>query len=52
MEDVELVNAETLEPLNRIEGKVLAAIAARLGKARLIDNILINIPKKSSAASR
>jgi len=38
---VAVVDSETLEPVERIEGKVLVAVAAWLGKARLIDNILI-----------
>lgn len=36
---VELVDADELTPVERIEGTVLLAVAARVGKARLIDNI-------------
>ncbi len=36
---VELVDADTIQPLQRVEGKVLLAAAAWVGKARLIDNI-------------
>jgi pantoate--beta-alanine ligase len=36
-----LVSAETLEPVERIEGDVLVALAARVGPARLIDNALL-----------
>lgn len=35
---VELVDAETLEPVNKIKAPVLAAVAVYIGKTRLIDN--------------
>lgn len=38
---VEIVSEETLEPVEYIEGKVIVAIACWVGKARLIDNIII-----------
>ncbi|HUA44140.1 MAG TPA: pantoate--beta-alanine ligase [Solirubrobacteraceae bacterium] len=41
---VELVSAETLAPVTRIDGEVLALIAARVGSTRLIDNQLIRTP--------
>jgi pantoate--beta-alanine ligase len=41
---VELVSAGTLRPVDRIDGDVLALIAARVGTTRLIDNQLIRIP--------
>ncbi len=34
----ELVRAPTLEPVNRIDGDILALVAARVGAVRLIDN--------------
>jgi pantoate--beta-alanine ligase len=37
-EYLELVSAETFEPVQRVEGDVLALVAARVGGARLIDN--------------
>ena len=40
--DVEIVDAETLEPVKKIESPVMVAVAAFLGKARLIDNIVVN----------
>ncbi|MGO9819778.1 MAG: pantoate--beta-alanine ligase [Solirubrobacteraceae bacterium] len=40
-EYLELVSAETLAPLNRINGEALAVVAARVGTTRLIDNELI-----------
>jgi pantoate--beta-alanine ligase len=39
---LELVSAETLAPVQRIDGDVLAVVAARLGATRLIDNTLIH----------
>jgi len=38
---IEIVNAETLEPLERIAGRALIALAAWIGPARLIDNLLV-----------
>jgi pantoate--beta-alanine ligase len=40
-EYVALVASDTLAPVERIEGEVLVALAARVGPARLIDNTLI-----------
>jgi pantoate--beta-alanine ligase len=37
----ELVDPETFEPVTHITGPVLAVVAARVGRARLIDNLLI-----------
>jgi pantoate--beta-alanine ligase len=42
IEYVSIVDAETLQNLDRIEGKVLAAVAVQIGPARLIDNILVD----------
>ncbi len=36
---VELVDAEEITPVDRVEGAVLLAVAAQVGPARLIDNI-------------
>jgi len=41
IEYVEIVDAETLENVDKITGRVLAAVAITLGPARLIDNILM-----------
>jgi pantoate ligase / CMP/dCMP kinase len=40
-EYIELVNPDTLMPLEQIEDSALLAIAARLGNTRLIDNVRI-----------
>ncbi len=39
----EIVDAATLEPLTRVEGTVLLAVAGRIGRARLIDNIALTV---------
>ncbi|HTR97672.1 MAG TPA: pantoate--beta-alanine ligase [Candidatus Acidoferrales bacterium] len=36
---VAVVDAATLEPLRRVRGRALVAVAARVGRARLIDNL-------------
>jgi pantoate--beta-alanine ligase len=38
-----VVSAQTMEPVERIEGDVLAVIAARIGAVRLIDNVPISV---------
>ena len=43
-EYLELVSAEDLTPVQQINGKVLAIVAARVGDTRLIDNELIQQP--------
>jgi pantoate--beta-alanine ligase len=42
-EYIEAVDYRLLEPVDRLQGEVLIAVAARVGKARLIDNILLDI---------
>jgi pantoate--beta-alanine ligase len=37
-----LVAADSLQPVDRLDGEILVALAARVGPARLIDNILIS----------
>jgi pantoate--beta-alanine ligase len=39
---VSIVDLRNLNPVNKIRGKVLIALAVFIGKARLIDNILVN----------
>ncbi len=45
VEYIEIVDAGTLKKADNISGKVLVALAARLGQARLIDNIILDIEK-------
>jgi pantoate--beta-alanine ligase len=37
---IQIVNQDTLEPVREIKGKTLIAVAIRVGKARLIDNVM------------
>lgn len=43
-EYVDVADAETLEPLTDLRGEVLISLAARVGVARLIDNITVTVP--------
>lgn len=45
IEYIDIVDAQTLQNLERIGGEVLAAVAVRIGLARLIDNILVDVSK-------
>ncbi len=50
---VSIVDAETLEKLDKIDERaVLIAIAAYIGKTRLIDNMVVNKAKKDAATSK
>jgi pantoate--beta-alanine ligase len=42
-EYVGVVSAHDLTPLERLDGEILIAIAARVGRARLIDNVVVNL---------
>ena len=48
-EYLELVSPETLDPVQRVNGRVLVAVAARVGTTRLIDNALIETAGGGSA---
>jgi pantoate--beta-alanine ligase len=43
VEYIELLDAVRLEPVDRVAGKLLVAVAARVGTTRLIDNIVLNV---------
>ncbi|MEJ5250837.1 MAG: pantoate--beta-alanine ligase [Chthonomonadetes bacterium] len=43
-EYVDVADAETLEPLQTLKGEVLISLAARVGVARLIDNVTVVVP--------
>ncbi len=45
IEYISIVDAETLRNIDQIAGKVLAAVAVKVGSARLIDNILVDTEK-------
>lgn len=40
---VEMVDADTIEPMERAEGRVLVAMAVYIGTTRLIDNFIVEI---------
>lgn len=40
---VEMVDADTIEPLTKAEGRVLTAMAVYIGKTRLIDNFIMEL---------
>jgi pantoate--beta-alanine ligase len=46
VEYASLVDAESLEDLQQVKGRVLVAVAARLGSTRLIDNIVVDAAAK------
>jgi pantoate--beta-alanine ligase len=41
-EYLDIVDPETLDPVAEIDGPVLVAVAARVGRARLIDNVIVS----------
>jgi len=43
---ISVVDAETLQDVSRITGKVLIAIAARFGSTRLIDNVIVDCGRR------
>ena len=43
---VELTDPDTLQPVKTVESKVLFALAVKIGKTRLIDNILVQPPSR------
>jgi len=51
LEYLELVDAETLAPIETIDAEVLLAVAARVGDVRLIDNTLLRVPSGTLAAT-
>jgi len=42
IEYIEIVNADDLTPVSRIEGRVLIALAVKIGSTRLIDNVIVD----------
>jgi pantoate--beta-alanine ligase len=42
---VTLVDAETLRPVEKAAGMILAAVAVKMGTTRLIDNILLDVSR-------
>lgn len=48
VEYFELVDPDTLEPLSEVTGSALAVVAARVGRTRLIDNMLLQAQTQST----
>jgi len=46
IEYVSIVDGETLQSVEKIASKVLAAVAVQIGPARLIDNIILDTPNQ------
>jgi len=46
VEYLEIVDPDSMQPVERIEGSVRIAIAAQLGLTRLIDNVLATAPRR------
>ncbi|NIA14933.1 MAG: pantoate--beta-alanine ligase [Nitrospiraceae bacterium] len=44
---VELVDGDDFDPVDRVAGTVVLAVAARVGETRLIDNIKYTVPAKA-----
>lgn len=42
----EIVSSTSLRPLERLEGELLIAVASKVGRARLIDNVTVDVPVK------
>jgi pantoate--beta-alanine ligase len=41
----EVVDAESLRPVERLHGRVMLALAVKFGTTRLIDNVLVDVPR-------
>ena len=46
IEYISIVDAENLQKIDKIVGKILAAVAVKIGPARLIDNIVVDMGKQ------
>lgn len=44
IEYIAIVDPETLQNIDHVAGRILAAVAVKIGSARLIDNILVDSP--------
>jgi pantoate--beta-alanine ligase len=43
-----VVDADTLRPIERLQGRVLVAVAVKFGTTRLIDNVVLDLPSSGS----
>lgn len=44
-----LVSTDTLQPVDRVSGEALIAVAARVGSVRLIDNVIVRVSAKPAS---
>ncbi len=51
LEYVEIVDAETFEPVSVLTGRVCIAMACRIGRTRLIDNVMVDAAPPGQVAS-
>jgi pantoate--beta-alanine ligase len=51
MDYIQICDADTLQEVDRIEGDVVVALAAYLGKTRLIDNLVYRNPRREVTPS-
>jgi pantoate--beta-alanine ligase len=49
LEYAEVVDGASLEPVSRVAGAVLVALAVHVGRARLIDNVTITISESGTS---
>jgi pantoate--beta-alanine ligase len=45
---LEIVNPDTLDPVEQVSGSVLVAVAAYVGSTRLIDNVLLDLARPAT----
>jgi pantoate--beta-alanine ligase len=50
LESLDLVDARTLAPLERLAGEVLVLVSCRFGAARLIDNVQFRVLRRGEGA--
>jgi pantoate--beta-alanine ligase len=46
IEYISIVDAETLQNIEKITGKILSAVAVKIGSTRVIDNIVVDAGKR------
>lgn len=49
---LEIVDAVSLERVERLTGRVIVAVAAHVGRARLIDNVVVTVPGSGGGRRR
>jgi pantoate--beta-alanine ligase len=49
---IAVVDADTLRPIERLEGEVLLAVAVKFGATRLIDNVKLQVPPSCACSAK